>query len=236
MITGLLGKKVGMTQIFDGDGNSIAVTVIEAGPCKVLEIKNSFGFKVKLGFDPIEEKKLNRPLAGYFKKLNVSPLKTIREFSVKDSKDVLLGQEIKTNIFKPGDYVDISGISIGKGFQGGMKRWNWSGGKSTHGSMHHRRIGSAGSSADPSRTFKGHHMPGQMGRARVTVQGLRVMQIEPENNLLVVRGAVPGHRNTLLEINLSRKKTFESLEVKKAVHMTKKNPMKASKATAKGKA
>ena len=234
MIRGILGKKLGMTQIFDKDGNAIPVTVVEAGPCTVLELKES-PRKVKLGFLEVKETRINKPQAGFFKKLGVQPKKFIREFESSDNKDFKIGQELKADIFRAGDYVDVSGISIGKGFQGGMKRWNWSGGGAAHGSMHHRRVGSIGSSADPSRTFRGKHMPGHMGNVRVTAEGLRVMDVDRENSLIVIKGAVPGAKNTLVEINRSNKRAFKSLDEKKAVHVGKVNPMKASKAKAKGK-
>ena len=234
MIRGLLGTKLGMTKIFDKEGNAISVTVVEAGPCSILELKDS-PVKIKLGFGDVKESRLNKPQLGFFKKIGVKPFKIIKEFESSDNKDYKIGQELKVDIFRPGDYVDVSGISKGKGFQGGMKRWNWSGGGAAHGSMHHRRVGSIGSSADPSRTFKGKHMPGHMGDARVTVQSLRVMQIDSENNLLLINGAVPGACNAFLEINRSKKRAYKSLDEKKAVHVEKVNPMKASKAKAKGK-
>lgn len=228
MLRGLLGKKLGMTQIFDKGGNTIPVTVIEAGPCTVLSIMDS-PLKVKLGFEKIKESRLRKPELGLFKKIGVEPLRSIREFESSDNKDYQVGKEVKTDIFKPGDYVDVSGVSQGKGFQGGMKRWNWSGGPAGHGSMHHRRVGSIGASADPSRTLVGTHMPGHMGARKVTVQSLRVMQIDVEKNLLLVEGAVPGHKNTLLTINRSKKKAYRSLEEKAAHSGKKRNPMKQSK-------
>jgi large subunit ribosomal protein L3 len=234
MISGLLGKKIGMTQIFDKDGNIFAVTAIEAGPCFILGLSETPP-KVKLGFDPVKETRLNKPLQGFFKKTGVKALRFIKEFRSTDNKDYKIGQVIKASLFKAGDFVDVTGISIGKGFQGGMKRWNWSGGPEGHGSMHHRRIGSNSSSSDPSRTFKGHHMPGHMGMKILTVQNLRIMAVDPENNTLLIKGAVPGHRNGYVSISLSRKKKYQSLEEKKAVIKAKRNPMKQSKAKAKGK-
>ena len=131
--------------------------------------------------------------------------------------------------------MNVTGISIGKGFQGGMKRWNWSGGPASHGSMHHRRVGSIGASAEPSRVLRGTHMPGHMGLRQVTVENLRVLQVDPDHNLLMLRGAVPGHKNSFLTIRRSKKKAFKSLEEKKAVVAVKRNPMKQSKAKATGK-
>ena len=235
MISGLLGKKIGMTQIFDSDGNVVSVTAVEAGPCFILELKDD-PLKVKLGFDAIKERLVNKPQQGFFKKIGVVPQRFIREMRSSDNKDYKVGQEIKADIFKPGDYVDVIGTSIGKGFQGGMKRWNWKGGPKSHGSMSHRRPGSIGSGTDPGRVWKGHHLPGHMGTARVTVQGLRVIQVDSESNLLLVKGAVPGFKNGYLLIHRSRKKAFRALDYKATVLDKKRNPMKQSKAKAKGKA
>jgi large subunit ribosomal protein L3 len=234
MIRGLLAKKLGMTQIFDKQGNVIPVTVLEAGPCVVLGL-NEKPLKVKLGFVRVKESRVNQPQLGFFRKIGLPPMRVVREFKSSDNKDYQVGQEIKVDLFKPGDFVDVRGVSIGKGFQGGMKRWNWSGGPGGHGSMHHRRIGSVGSSSDPSRTFRGHHMPGRMGACRVTIQGLRVMQVDSDNNLLVIVGAVPGYNNSIISVNRSQKKAYQSLDVKAATHAKKRNPMKQAKAKAKGK-
>lgn len=233
MIRGLLGKKVGMTQIFDNEGNVIPVTAIEVGPCYVLGLKEK-PMKVVLGFEPVKESSLNKPRAGYFKKLGVAHLRKVQEFSSTDNKDYTVGQELKADFFKAGDFVDVSGVSIGKGFQGGMKRWNWSGGPAAHGSMHHRRVGSIGASSDPSRVYRGQHMPGHMGMDNVTTQNLRVMTVDVENNLILIKGAVPGHKNGYLKVNKALKKAFRSLDEKREVVESKKNPMKQSKAAAKG--
>jgi large subunit ribosomal protein L3 len=233
MIRGLLGKKVGMSQIFDGEGNIIPVTAIEVGPCYVLGLKEK-PMKVVLGFGSVKETVLNKPRVGYFKKLGVSPLRKVQEFSSTDNKDYSVGQEIKADFFKPGDFVDVGGVSIGKGFQGGMKRWNWGGGPAAHGSMHHRRVGSIGSSSDPSRVYRGQHMPGHMGMDKKTVQNLRVMSVDVENNLILLKGAVPGHKNGYLTVNKALKKAFRSLDEKREVVESKRNPMKQSKAAAKG--
>ena len=234
MINGLIGKKLGMTQLFDQDGNIIPVTVVEAGPCFVLKLIDS-PTKIALGFNPAKESRLSKPRLGLFKKIGVPPLRTIREFRSTDNKDYKVGQEIKADLFKAGDFVTVTGTSIGKGFQGGMKRWNWVGGPASHGSMHHRRVGSIGASSDPSRVLRGTHMPGHMGMEQVTVENLRVMQVDLDNNLLMLRGAVPGPKNSLVSINRSRKKAFKSLDEKKAVVAIKRNPMKQSKAKAAGK-
>ncbi len=234
MIRGLLGKKIGMTQVFDAEGNTVAVTVVEAGPCRVLSLVEK-PVKIKLGFEEKRESRVRKPELGVFKKANVPAMRLVREISSTDNKNYQVGQEIKADIFKPGDYVDVCGISRGKGFQGGMVRWNWSGGGAAHGSMHHRRIGSAGSSAWPSRTFRGHHMPGHMGMDRVTVQGLRVIQVDPVNNLVLIKGAVPGHRNSFVTILLSKKKVFRPLGEVRATAEKSRNPMKQSKAKSAGK-
>ncbi len=224
-----------MTQIFDKEGNIIPVTIIKAGPCPILELKDS-PCKVKVGFMPIRESLVKKPLLGYFKKIAVTPTRVMREFFSSDNKDYKVGQEIKADIFRPGDYVDVTGTSIGKGFQGGMKRWNWMGGPATHGSMHHRRVGSIGASTDPSKTLKGKHMPGHMGDCTVTVQNLRVMGVDLENNLLLVKGAVPGTDRSFLAINRALKKAFKSLDEQKIVVAKKVNPMKQSKTATKAKA
>ena len=143
-----------------------------------------------------------------------------------------IGQEIKANLFKRGDAVDISGVSIGKGFQGGMKRWGWHGGPAGHGSRHHRHVGSIGASATPSRTIKGFNMPGQMGAKNITTQGLRIMDVDLENNLLLVKGAVPGAKNGIIVINRSKKKAWRDLDAQPEVVKHKVNPMKQSKGAA----
>lgn len=230
MIRGLMGKKVGMTQIFDNEGNIIPVTVVETGPCTILGLKENPN-KVVLGFQTVKENRIKKPMAGFFKKIGVTPLKNVREFQSTDNKDYKVGQEIKADLFRAGDYVDVTGTSIGKGFQGGMVRWNWSGGPAAHGSMHHRRIGSNSSSSDPSRTYKGKHMPGHMGHDTVTVQGLRVMRVETDQNLILVKGCVPGSKNGLVIVNRSLRKAYRSLDEKNEVVAIKRNPMKQSKAS-----
>lgn len=230
MIRGLMGKKVGMTQIFDSEGNIIPVTVVETGPCTIVGLKEK-PMKVVLGYLPVKESRMNKPRLGFFKKSQITPLKHIKEFKSSDNKDYKVGQELKADFFQAGDFVDVTGTSIGKGFQGGMVRWNWSGGPAAHGSMHHRRIGSNSSSSDPSRTYRGKHMPGHMGTDTVTVQSLRVMKVDADNNLILVKGCVPGHKNGILYINKSNKKQFRSLDEKKEVVAIKRNPMKQSKAS-----
>jgi large subunit ribosomal protein L3 len=235
MLSGLLGKKIGMTQFFDKEGNVVPVTALEVGPCYVLGLKES-PKKVVIGFDEIRESNCSKPRLGLFKKAKAPALRTVREFRSTDNASYQVGQEIKADFFRPGDYVIVIGTSIGKGFQGGMKRHNWSGGDAGHGSMHHRRIGSAGANTFPGRILRGKTMPGHMGDARVTVQNLRVMHVDVENNMILVHGAVPGSKNGLVSIERSFKKAYRSLDEKKEVIIHKRNPMKQAKAKAAGKA
>lgn len=207
-MTGILGKKLGMSQVYGGDGSRLVpVTVIEAGPCPVLAVKEKH---IQLGFDTAREKSLKKPVAKYFSKLNISPRKFIREVLKETGREYKVGEEIKTDIFKSGDFVDVTGVSLGKGFQGGMKRWNWKGGPQTHGSTSHRRIGSLGASTTPGRVWKGQHLPGHMGAQRVTTQNLEVVKVDTENNLLLVKGSVPGHKNNYLIIKTAKKKKPKS--------------------------
>lgn len=203
MTNKILGKKIGMTQVFSADGKVEAVTVLEAGPCVVMNVGEK---NVKVGYRDIRENKIKKPQAGEFKKLNLAPKRYIRELRIADKGNFKVGDEIKVDIFKEGDFVDVTGISIGKGFQGGMKRWNWMGTPMTHGSMSHRRIGSVGASSDPSRIVKGKSMAGHMGNKQITVQNLKVMKVDLANNILVVGGAVPGSKNAMLEIRKAIKK------------------------------
>lgn len=208
MAVGILGKKLGMSQVFRDDGRVIPVTVIEAGPCNVLQIKTKAkdGYDaVQIGFGEKKEKNLNKPDLGKFKKINVTPKRFVREIKTAADQKFELGQQVKVDIFAAGDAVDVVGTSIGKGFQGGMKRWHWKGGKKTHGSTSHRRVGSIGSSTTPGRVIRGHHMPGRMGGDIVTVQNLEVVKIDAENNILLVEGAVPGPTNSLLVIKKAKK-------------------------------
>ena len=202
-MTGILGKKIGMTQVFSEDGRLVSVTAIEAGPCPILAIKEK---SIQIGFDLAKENRMKKPLLGFFKKINIAPRKLIKELLKEPSKEYKIGEELKVDLFKPGDFVDITGISIGKGFQGGMKRWHWHGGPQTHGSMSHRRVGSIGSTTTPGRVWKGHHLPGHMGAHRATIQNLQVIKADPQNNLLLVKGAVPGHRNSYLIIKRAKKR------------------------------
>ncbi|MCL4459406.1 MAG: 50S ribosomal protein L3 [Chloroflexi bacterium] len=205
MVEGILGRKVGMTRISDPTGIVMPVTVIEAGPCYVTQIKTvaKDGYEaVQLGF--AAAKRLNKPERGHLKKLLV--LRHLREIKAKDIEPLQIGQKIDVGIFKAGELVDITGISKGKGFAGVVKRHHFAGGPKTHGqSDRHRAPGSIGATTTPGRVLKGTRMAGRMGHRRVTVQNLQVVQADPERNLLLVKGAVPGARNSLLLVKRARK-------------------------------
>lgn len=205
---GILGKKIGMTQIFQEDGSVIPVTVIEAGPCSVLQVKtdDTDGYQaVQLGYGDKKEKRVNKPAMGRFKKAKVKPTAFVREIRTGSTEQYKVGQTLTVDMFDQGDFVDVTGVTIGKGFQGGVKRWGWAGGKASHGSMHHRAPGSVGASSFPSRVFKGHHMPGHMGSEKKTIQNIKIVKVDKENNLLAVKGCVPGHKNSYLVIREARK-------------------------------
>lgn len=211
---GIIGKKIGMTQFFKEDGTHVPVTLIEAGPCPILEIKEKAkdGYAaIQLGFGEKRERLINKPLKGHLKKSGVKSIRVIKEMRVDSGQPYKTGQAIDVDIFEAGTFVDVTGISIGKGFQGGMKRWHWAGGKKSHGSMHHRQPGSIGASSFPSRVFKGHHMPGRMGGVQRTVQNLEVLKTDKEKHLLVVKGSVPGNENSYLIIRKSKKRPKRSL-------------------------
>ncbi|MCE1247172.1 MAG: 50S ribosomal protein L3 [Firmicutes bacterium] len=205
---GILGKKLGMTRIFDKDGNSVPVTVIKAGPCTIGEVrtKEKNGYNaVQLGFDPIHKKRVNKPVEGQFKKLKIQPVRFLKEIRVASTDGFATGQEIKADIFKEGEKVDVIGTSIGKGFQGAMKRHNFNGGRASHGSKIHRQPCSAGAT-DGARTFKGRRGPGHMGDSSSTVLNLEVVRVDAEKNLILIRGAVPGHDESLILVRETVKK------------------------------
>ena len=205
---GILGKKVGITRIFGQKGASLPVTIIEAGPCTIVQkkSKDSGGYEViQLGFG--SRKRASKPLTGHFTRARVEPKRFLREFRVEKADAYEVGSQIKVDIFKPGDYLDIVGISKGRGFAGVMKRWGFSGGPASHGAHGwHRRPGSIGQATYPGRVFKGKKMPGRMGTRRVTIQNLEVVKVEPQENLLLVKGSVPGARGGLLLIKKAIKK------------------------------
>ncbi len=199
MLKGLLGRKVGMTQVYAADGRLVPVTVLQVGPCTVIQTKTKAtdGYAaVQLGFDPKKGKQTPKPLIGHFKKAGTGPFRVLREFRVEDAESMKPGQVVTLDLFKPGDLVDVIGTSKGKGFQGVIKRHHFAGGPATHGSMFHREPGSIGASSFPSKVIKGHKHPGHMGDRRVTVQNLTVVEVKPDEHLLLVQGAVPGANGT----------------------------------------
>lgn len=206
---GLLGRKVGMSQFFDEAGSQVPVTVLEVGPCVVMNVrrKEKAGYNaVQLSFGEKKEKQVSKPALGQFKKSGVTPKRFIREIRTDELEGLEVGTELKVDSFEAGDYVDVQGISIGKGFQGVVKRHHFRGGPKTHGSMFGRVAGSIGASSFPSRVVKGMKMPGQMGAQQVTVQNLLVVKVDPENHLLAVRGSVPGTEEGLLVVRTSLKR------------------------------
>ncbi len=203
----IMGIKIGMTQIFDENDKAVPVTIVEAGPCTVLQKKNSEtdGYSaIQVGFYNLKEKQVNKPARGHFKKANVKPLRYIKEFRVKDIDAYEIGQELKADQFNPGDMVDVVGTSKGKGFAGAVKRHNFARGSMGHGSKYHRRPGSLAAKG-PARVFKGRKLPGHLGRERVTVQGLKVVKVYPERNLILIKGSIPGPRKGLVIIKDSVK-------------------------------
>ena len=205
-IEGIIGKKVGMTQVFAEDGVLIPVTVILAGPCLVVQKKTADkdGYDaVQIGLvEKISSRRVTGPMRGHFEKAGVQPLRTLCEFEY--SGDANVGDRVQVDIFKAGDSIDVIGQSKGKGFQGVVKRHNFAGGRASHGSMFHRAPGSIGASAFPSRVMKGMRMGGRMGGDQVTVKNLRVAKVDAENNLLYIRGAVPGGRNGLVVVRFAK--------------------------------
>jgi len=207
-MVGILGEKVGMSQVFSEKGESLPVTVIKAGPCFVLQKKSDSkeGYSaIQIGYGKRKEKSLNKPERGHFEKAKVSPLKYLSEFRVDNVDEYQLGQEIRVDIFKVGDYVDVKGTSKGKGFAGPVKRWGFRGGPASHGSCQHRRVGSIGSSSFPSRVFPGMRMAGRMGGSSSVARKLEVVKIIPQENLILVKGAVPGVKKSLVIISKSKK-------------------------------
>ena len=199
----LIGKKVGMTQIFDENGTVIPVTVIEAGPCVVAQVKTieNDGYEaVQLGFGEVKENKLNKPEKGHFAKANVTAKKHLREFRLDSIEGIKVGDELKADVFAAGDKIDVQGTSKGKGFQGVIKRHGQHRGPMGHGSMYHRRPGSMGSTSTPGRVFKGKKLPGHMGRVTVTIQNLDVVKVDLDKNVILVKGSVPGPKGAILKI------------------------------------
>lgn len=203
MPIGLLGKKLGMSQMFDESGVLSPITLIQVGPCPIVQIKseNTDGYTaVQLGFEPKAERKANKPEMGHFQKAGVEPMRIVREFRVDDVQEFEVGASLDVSLFQVGDRVDVVGKSIGRGYQGPIKRHHARRGPESHGSMYHRRPGSMGQSSFPSRTFKGKKLAGQMGDRRSTIKNLEVLMVDAENNLLAIRGSVPGHKNGFVMI------------------------------------
>ncbi len=199
----IIGKKIGMTQIFDENGVVIPVTVVEAGPCVVAQVKTmeTDGYEaVQLGFGEIKDKHINKPQKGHFTKNNLTAKKHLREFRLDTIENIKIGDEIKADIFENGEKVDVQGTSKGKGFQGVIKRHGQSRGPMGHGSMYHRRPGSMGPTSTPGRVFKGKKLPGQMGRVTVTVQNLDIVKVDMDKNVLLIKGSVPGAKGAILKI------------------------------------
>lgn len=214
MPKGLFGTKVGMTQIFDEQGQAIPVTVVQVEPCRVVQKKTTAtdGYEaVQVGIGTAKPQRVNKPLKGHFAKANVEPARYLREIRIEDSEvmqSLEVGQELRADLFQEGEYVDVTGTSKGKGFAGAIKRWNFHRGPMSHGSMYHRRVGSLGAT-DPQRVFKGRKLPGRMGGVRRTVQGLQIVKVDPERNLLLIRGSVPGPKGALLEIRETVKAKYK---------------------------
>ncbi len=210
MIEGILGKKIGMTHVFAEDGTEVPVTVIKTDSCYVVQrkVNERDGYEaVQLGVGEKLEQRTTNPLKGHFKKAGTPCLYNLVEFKCSSEDEYKPGQVVKcVDVFKVGDFVDVSGTSKGKGFQGAIKRWGFSRGPQSHGSGHGRAPGSIGQSSDPSRVFKGMKLPGHMGNKRITVQNIRVVEISPEENILLVKGAVPGPPNGLVHIKKAKKK------------------------------
>jgi large subunit ribosomal protein L3 len=203
----ILGRKIGMTQVFLPSGEAVPVTVIQAGPCVVTQVKrkDTDGYSaVQVGFEPVKEFRVNKPVRGHFAKAKVKPTRFLREFRLDNSEEFTIGQEITADVFAEGEHVDVSGITKGKGFAGSVERHGFTRGPMTHGSKYHRGPGSLQSRAG-ARVFKGRKLPGQHGRARRTVQNLLVVRVDSERNLILVKGAVPGPRRSLVTIKNSVK-------------------------------
>jgi len=204
MIQGILGKKLGMTQVFVADGRRIPVTVVEAGPCTVVQKKteSTDGYNaLQVGFEAKKSHRVNKPMMGHFKKADQGAFTTLRELAADNVDEYQVGDQVTCDsVFKAGDIVDVTGTSKGKGFQGVIKRWGFSGGRATHGSKFHRAPGSIGMSASPARVHRGKKMPGQMGNVRVTQQNLEIVEVRADQNLILVKGAIPGPNQGLVLI------------------------------------
>ncbi len=211
---GIIGRKLGMTQVFLEDGSVVPVTVVEAGPCPVVQkkTKERDGYNaLQLGFLPKEARKVNKPLTGHYQKAAVAPSSHLREFRLEEPAEMELGQEVTLNLFKPGDIVDVTGVSKGKGFAGVMKRHGFKGAKASRGTHEYfRHGGSVGANSFPAHVFKGHRMPGHLGDQRVTIQNITVMDVKEDQNLILLQGGLPGSRQGLVLIRRATKKKAAS--------------------------
>lgn len=208
MMKGIIGKKIGMTRLFTEDGALIPVTVVKAGPCTIVQkktVENDGYSAVQIGFEQLASSSATKPYSGHCIKSGKGTFKVLREFKLKNASQLSVGDTLDVNQFEVGDFVDVTGTSIGKGFQGVIKRWNFKGGRASHGSRFHRAPGSIGASATPSHVFKNKKMPGQLGNERVTIQRLQVVRIDTADNLLMIKGAIPGHKNNVVLIKQSIK-------------------------------
>ncbi|MBW2039372.1 MAG: 50S ribosomal protein L3 [Deltaproteobacteria bacterium] len=216
MLRGIIGQKLGITQVFTENGTVVPVTVIEAGPCAVVQIKTreKEGYNaLQLGFMEKRPQRVNRPLSGHFQKSGKGPFYALKEFRVDEVGEYKLGQEITLDVFKVGDFVDVTGTSKGRGFTGVMKRHGFSGAPGSHGTHEHFRHGGAiGAAATPSKTFRGKKMPGHFGNSRITIQNLKIVDLKPGRNLLLVKGAVPGSANSIVVIREAKKKGVKKEE------------------------
>jgi len=209
-VDGIIGIKLGMTQVFAEDGNLVGCTVLQAGPCVIVQRRT----KEKDGYDAaqlglvefVKPQRVNKALTGHFKKANVAPVKVLKEVRIAESKDeTKVGDRVLVENFKAGELVDVSGVSKGRGFAGGVKRWHYAGGDATHGSMFHRAPGGIGGSSFPSRVWKNQHFPGHLGNVKVTAKNLKVIKVDTDENLLLVRGSVPGPSGTYIFIHKAKK-------------------------------
>ena len=231
----ILAQKVGTTRVFDAHGKVIPVTVLQAGPCPVMQVltREKHGYSaIRVAFGQVREKSLNKPYAGVFKKLGIAPAKWIREFRTEEAPSFQIGQAVKVDAFAPGDYVDVTGISKGKGFAGAMKRHHFSGGPSTHGQSDRARApGSSGSNTFPGHVFKGKRFPGHLGAERVTVQHLEVVEVDLDKDLMLVKGAVPGTIESLLTVRETVKRVKKHI-IRAPEHAKKEKKKELAKAAA----
>ncbi|MDX9752780.1 MAG: 50S ribosomal protein L3 [bacterium] len=208
MVKAILGRKLRMTQMFTEDGRVIPLTAIEVGPCPITQVKTqeTDGYTaIQIGFDQKKEVRTPKPMKGHFAKANVAPLRVLKEIRVADAAEFAVGQELNASLFEEGDHVDVSSKSKGRGFQGGIRRHGWGGGRKTHGSMFHRAIGSLGPGTGIGRIFKGKTLPGHMGHENVTIRNLKVVKVDAENGLIFVHGGIPGPSGAVVYVKQTTK-------------------------------